>query len=138
MARRRSEKDQNMPGKPDDAQRAFWDQAAKTNAAWYVDTSLDFDSPDMARFFETGKVVVGEAIDEGPASPAGHGLAVEIGCGIGRICLALAERGFAQVIGVDISAEMLARARELVRDRRVTFQHGDGATLRPIADGSAD
>jgi SAM-dependent methyltransferase len=127
-----------VPGKRDEAQRAFWDQAARTNAAWYVDTSLDFESPDMERFFATGKTVVAEALDGAPAAPPGRGSAVEIGCGVGRICLALAERGFERVIGVDISAEMIARAKELVRDDRVSFQHGDGATLQPIGDGSAD
>jgi ubiquinone/menaquinone biosynthesis C-methylase UbiE len=46
-------------------------------------------------------------------APAGKTVALEIGCGMGRICLALSER-FDQVVGYDISTEMLRKARELV------------------------
>ena len=116
--------------------RDYWDRRAQLNAAFYVDTSLAYDDPDMDRFLETGRRVVAIAMDEPPAvAPAGAGLAVEIGCG--RICLALSER-FAAVVGYDISAEMLERARELVGDERVQFRQTPGATLPDLADGSAD
>jgi hypothetical protein len=35
--------------------RNFWDEAARTNAVWYVDTSLDFNHPDMESFFSMGR-----------------------------------------------------------------------------------
>src|SRR5580700_10743116 len=95
--------------------RTYWDEAARTNAAWYVDTSLDYDSPDMAQFFETGRTVVSVALDDAPAAPARFDTAVEIGSGLGRICAALAAR-FDHVIGIDISSEMIDRAHELVQD----------------------
>ena len=117
--------------------RTFWDQAARTNAAWYVDTSLDFDHPDMERFFSTGRTIVSEAIDGSPVEPAGHAKAIEIGSGLGRVCLALADR-FDQVVGIDISPEMVRRAGELVSDPRVSFVVGDGATLSGIDDASTD
>ena len=122
---------------PDAAMRAYWDEAARTNAAWYVDTSLDYDSPDLEKFFETGRVIVTEALDGSPVSPPALGLAVEIGSGLGRICRALSER-FERVVGVDISREMVARAGELVPDDRITFHVGDGASLAQVDDGSAD
>src|ERR1700682_1659970 len=118
--------------------RDYWDERARQNAAWYVDTSVDYENPDMERFFETGRVIVSEALDNAPVPlPPERGLAVEIGSGLGRICLALADR-FDRVVGVDISQEMLDRARGLVTDPRIEFRLGDGVSLRPLADGSAD
>jgi SAM-dependent methyltransferase len=117
--------------------RRFWDARAQENAAWYVDTSLSYDAPDMERFFTTGEVIVSEALLQAPVQPAGRGLAVEIGPGLGRICRALAEH-FDRVVGVDVSAEMVAQARQLVPDPRIDFVVGDGVGLSGIADASAD
>ena len=117
--------------------RDFWDEAARKNAAWYVDTTLDYDHPDMERFFESGKMIVGEALDGAPVAPAGRTKAVEIGSGLGRVCLALADR-FDSVTGIDISPEMVQRARELVHNDRVSFVVGDGASLGGVDDASVD
>jgi len=117
--------------------RAFWDDAAARNAMFYVDTSLDYDSPDTAAFLAGGRRIAEIALDSSRISLTGHGLAVEIGCGLGRICAALSE-SFDQVVGLDISEEMVRRARELVTDPRIEFRHSDGVTLSGIADDSAD
>jgi SAM-dependent methyltransferase len=118
--------------------RGYWDERARQNAAWYVDTSLSFDHPDMEKFFANGHVIVAEALDTPPAiAPKEHGHAVEIGCGLGRICLALASR-FDRVTGVDISSEMIDRAREMVTDEKVTFTVGEGDNLGSIPDASVD
>jgi SAM-dependent methyltransferase len=120
-----------------DGMRAYWDERARENAAWYVDTSLQFDHPDMARFFANGESIVAEALEEAPVTPQGRSLAVEIGSGLGRICLALADR-FDRVVGIDISSEMLERARSLVDHPNVTFELGDGSSLATIEPRSAD
>jgi SAM-dependent methyltransferase len=117
--------------------RSYWDEGARRNAVWYVDTSLDYDDPDLDRFFETGRVIVSEALENAPAAPSGHGLAVEIGCGLGRICRALADR-FDRVVGVDISAEMLKQAQEHVQEPNVEFVLGDGVSLDVLESGTAD
>jgi SAM-dependent methyltransferase len=117
--------------------RSYWDARAQENAVWYVDTTMDFDDPDMERFFATGPVVVRQALHDAPVQPSGRNLAVEIGSGLGRICLALAEE-FDQVIGVDVSETMVARARELVPQENVRFAVVSGADLRPVAGGSTD
>jgi SAM-dependent methyltransferase len=91
----------------------------------------------MARFFEAGQTIVSDAIDRAPVRPRGFERAVEIGSGLGRNCVALAER-FSDVVGLDVSPEMVARARELVRDSRISFMTGDGFSLWPIADASVD
>ena len=118
--------------------RDYWEERARLNAAFYVDTSLDYDHPDMDEFLDTGKRVVRISLDEAPAvMPAATEVALEIGCGMGRICRALAER-FDRVIGYDISTEMLRQARELVPDERVDFRLTDGASLPGVADASVD
>ncbi|MCU1594794.1 MAG: class SAM-dependent methyltransferase [Frankiales bacterium] len=117
--------------------RAYWEERARLNAAFYVDTSLDYEAPDMERFLETGRVVVGLALDDAPVTPAATGLAVEIGCGLGRICLGLTER-FDRVIGYDISSQMLEQAKAIVADRPVELRLTDGASLPGLEDQTAD
>ena len=90
-----------------DEMRRYWDERARRNAVWYVDTSTDYHAPDMGRFFATGQAIADEALS-GPVAPAGRALAVEIGCGLGRVCQALAAR-FDAVVGIDLSPEMLSR-----------------------------
>jgi SAM-dependent methyltransferase len=119
-----------------DEMRTYWDQRARLNAPWYVDTSLDYDDPDIDRFFDTGRIIVAEALDAASVVPRGRALAVEVGSGLGRVCRALAER-FDRVVGVDISPEMVRRAREIVADDRVVFEAGDGATI-PVGDSTSD
>lgn len=117
--------------------RRYWDERAAENALWYVDTSLDYDTPDVDRFLADGARVVEHALT-GPGSELpGRRRAVEIGSGVGRICRALA-REFDEVLGVDISPNMVARARALVPDEQVRFVVGDGASLAPVEDASAD
>ena len=126
-----------MTKRDEASMRRYWDERAKENAAWYVDTSLRYDDPDLEQFFATGRAIVEQALADCPTDWVPGGTAVEIGSGLGRIALALADR-FDEVIGVDISAEMIERARELVSDERVSFQVGSGSSLQPIADGSAN
>lgn len=121
-----------------DGMRSFWDDAASKNAAWYVDTSISYDDPDMEAFWETGRVIAATAMS-GPVPPSQRGLAVEIGPGLGRILRSLVrEHGFAAAIGVDISQEMVRQARELAADDNIRFEVGSGASLAPVEDGSAD
>jgi ubiquinone/menaquinone biosynthesis C-methylase UbiE len=60
---------------------------------------------------------------------------LDAGCGIGLQCLLLAEEvGLTgHVTGLDVSAEMLAHGREIVKDagmsERISFQEGDVANL---------
>jgi SAM-dependent methyltransferase len=67
------------------------------------------------------------------AGLAGH--CVEIGCGVGRITRCL-ERVFGQVTALDVSADMITRARAVTGDR-VTYRQVDGAAI-PLDDAHAD
>jgi SAM-dependent methyltransferase len=63
------------------------------------------------------------------------GSALDFGCGIGRLTQALAPH-FANVTGVDISAPMLATARQKNRHGdRVRYVHNDRADLSCFPDG---
>jgi SAM-dependent methyltransferase len=117
--------------------RRFWDEAARRNAPWYVDTTVDYSEPDLEQFFETGRKIVDEALEGAPVRPTGSQLAVEIGSGLGRNCTALAER-FERVIGLDVSSEMVQQASEMVAQPSISFLVGDGVSLRPVDDATAD
>jgi SAM-dependent methyltransferase len=117
--------------------RDYWDARARQNAPWYVDTSLDYDDPDMQQFFATGDAIVAEALDATKAVPEGRELAVEIGSGLGRVCKALGPR-FDHVLGLDISSAMVEQARRLVDAPNVAFSVSDGTSLAGIDDGTAD
>ncbi|MGH9858758.1 MAG: class I SAM-dependent methyltransferase [Candidatus Acidiferrales bacterium] len=56
---------------------------------------------------------------------------LDVPCGFGRHALVLARRGF-RVTGIDISADLLAQAREQARKKQLTieFQRGDMRRLR--------
>ena len=62
---------------------------------------------------------------------------VEVGCGTGRNTTWLAERA-AEIVGLDFSKEMLARARSRVNDPRVHFVQHDVRMTWPLTDASAD
>jgi ketosteroid isomerase-like protein/ubiquinone/menaquinone biosynthesis C-methylase UbiE len=62
---------------------------------------------------------------------------VEIGCGTGRNTLWLAERA-EDVLALDLSDGMLAKARAHVQSPKVRFLQHDVRTGWPAADGSAD
>jgi SAM-dependent methyltransferase len=117
--------------------RNYWDEGARKNAAWYVDTTVAYDEPDMAGFLEAGEQIVTTLVDEAPISPTERGTALEIGSGLGRICRALSGR-YEHVIGVDVSPEMVRRATELVTEPNVAFRVGDGTGLSGIDDASID
>lgn len=55
-------------------------------------------------------------------SPVTGKRVLDVGCGSGRYCIELAARGAAQVVGVDLSPQMLELAERLAKERRVHEQ----------------
>jgi ubiquinone/menaquinone biosynthesis C-methylase UbiE len=112
-----------------------WDLRARVDAFYFVDATRP--SWDPAAFYERGRLLV-EAIVEpvlrrlGTVRPGGRVL--EIGCGLGRLFEGLAAH-FDEVVGIDVSAEMLARGRGWC-PVEATWLLGDGRTLQPVADAS--
>jgi ubiquinone/menaquinone biosynthesis C-methylase UbiE len=97
-------------------------------AGGYARWATTYDGPGNP-LISVEQPVVWALIDE--AAP-GH--ALDAACGTGRHTRRLVERGH-QVVGVDASPEMLARARDAVPD--ADFRHGDLGDL-PLEDASAD
>jgi SAM-dependent methyltransferase len=116
----------------------FWDERAREQALFFVDNTVDYRHPDVERFWAGGEEAVASILDELGVTLRPTDSLVEIGCGVGRLTRALAARA-AEVTAVDVSSEMLARARELNPAlENVRWVHGDGASLAPVATASAD
>lgn len=54
---------------------------------------------------------------------------IDLGCGFGWFCRFAREAGAATVLGLDVSANMLARAREMTSDAAITYRQADLETL---------
>jgi SAM-dependent methyltransferase len=118
--------------------RRFWDERARENALFYVDNTLDYADPDHERFWAAGEEAVSAILGELGVEVRPADVLVEIGCGVGRLTRALAARA-GHVTALDVSGEMLARARELNPAlRNVSWLQGDGESLAGIAGASAD
>jgi SAM-dependent methyltransferase len=115
--------------------RRDWDLRARTVPK---ETTATFDAGDWDRYWESGRrdldLLWGVAREAGPL---GAELAVEVGCGLGRITRPLAER-FQQVVGVDISKEMLRQARAHAGATGIRYELVDATHRLPVGDGTAD
>lgn len=67
-----------------------------------------------------------------------RGRAVDFGCGAGRLTHGLAQAGFAEVVGLDISPTMLEKAREIVTSPQADFRLASGPDLDVVETSSAD
>ncbi len=118
-----------------------WDQRARENARYYVNTErADWNDDE---FFRSGERTVAEEIltdmtniCQGTDPKAMKVL--EIGCGAGRVTRALAGV-FGEVYGVDISGEMIRQATAALADRpnAHVFQN-NGADLGVLGDIQVD
>ncbi|MBV9869588.1 MAG: class I SAM-dependent methyltransferase [Frankiaceae bacterium] len=122
----------------DDAQRGRqWEMLAREDPYW---TSLTSGKRRMAwklnEFLATGQREVVWALDSAKAFdlyPPSRALALDFGCGPGRLTGALAQ-SFDRVVGVDISPSMLDSARKNYASERISFAQ----STRDIESGSVD
>ena len=94
----------------------------------------------LDEFLATGERDAERALDWADAHglPRGRTRALDFGCGVGRITLALARR-FDEVVGIDISSTMIKRAREIGAGvPNCRFAVGDEAELRALPDEQFD
>ena len=119
-----------------------WEELARVDPFWSVlaqEGTLG-GGWDPDEFFRTGEVEVNDvlAVAAGLGYPVGHERALDFGCAVGRLTRALAGR-FEEVVGVDISEEMVNRARELNADRpNSSFLVNSRADLALFQTGTFD
>ena len=118
--------------------RTFWDARAREDAFFFVDDRLEYGSPDVEHFWTQGERDLDVLLATVGAEVRGGDELVDVGCGVGRLTRTLVGRG-ARVRAIDVSPQMLKRARELnAHLDGAEWLLGDGRTLAGIADASAD
>ena len=121
--------------------RQDWDQRARENARHYVATGKEEWTD--ADFFASGERAVSEQILNDMTNicqgkDPRQMRVVEIGCGAGRITRALAGL-FGDVHGVDVSGEMIARAKQALKDRpNAHVYQNNGKDLDVLPPGPYD
>jgi len=115
-----------------DKMRRDWDERARENARFYVNTErTDWTDDD---FFASGERTVAEEIltdmtNICQGKDPKQMRVLEIGCGAGRVTRALAKL-FGEVHAVDVSGEMIAQATEALRTRpNATVYQNNGMDL---------
>jgi SAM-dependent methyltransferase len=121
----------------DGEMRRFWNARAREDAYYFVDNRQPYKAPDLQRFWSADEAVDymlgGLEVELRPGD-----VVLEIGCGVGRIARVLAARA-QKVIALDVSDEMLARARVLNAGvANVQWMRGDGRTLAGVEPESVD
>jgi SAM-dependent methyltransferase len=117
-----------------------WNELAEEDALWAVlaEPGKQGGRWDVEDFLATGEREVAGVLStaEGLGLPEGRGKALDFGCGVGRLTRALSAQ-FEECVGVDISKEMVERARELNADRpNTTFVVNVAPDLSRFEDAS--
>lgn len=117
---------------------AFWDRRARENAFYFVDSRVDYRSPDLPQFWDGGEADLEALLAATGVSLAPSQTVVEIGCGVGRLTRVLAAR-CARVLAVDVSERMIEIARECNAGLdNVSWLVGDGTSLAEVEGERAD
>jgi len=103
---------ENQSERSSEKTRSLWDARAKVEGLHAVFTSRW--SEEQCKSVDEQQA---SAILELAGDLSGHRV-LDLGCGIGRLSARLAETGAAEIIGADISPDMIARARDAVKAAR--------------------
>jgi SAM-dependent methyltransferase len=120
-----------------------WETLGRVDPRWAVlaDNEKRGGGWDDASFFGTGRQVVGDTlkfVGLAGGNPARFDSALDFGCGVGRLSLALAEH-FNRVTGVDIAASMVAHAEAAnPASDRISFHVNAEPDLRLFASDTFD
>jgi SAM-dependent methyltransferase len=111
-----------------------WDLRARANARFYIECTRHLTEVEFDRSGEQDLATV--VLRDLQLDP--EAIVLEIGCGIGRLLKPLASMT-REVHGVDVSGEMIARARERVGGRaNVRLHKTSGADLASLPDSYFD
>jgi ubiquinone/menaquinone biosynthesis C-methylase UbiE len=116
-----------------------WDSLAERDALWAIltDASKVNGKWDIDEFMATGEAEIQIVMDHLArigCPPMTNGVALDFGCGVGRLTQAIACR-FASCIGVDVSGEMIQRAVLLNQHTHCRYVTNSDTKL-PFADGN--
>lgn len=123
--------------------RKTWQQLGNDDPLWAVLSSPDKRGGrwELDEFFASGRGEIDHWLDivlPRRGVPMQRRLAVDFGCGAGRLTRALG-RHFGNVIGLDVSTSMVRTARRLNADvSNICFRENRGLQLDLIADRSVD
>jgi len=123
-----------------------WEEKAKRNPLFAVmsvsdfeEKTSDFSEGDLERFFEKGELLFSRHFEPllSMTGMLGSGqLAVEYGCGMGRLMRKFLDAGM-RCAGIDISPTMIEHAQRLVPEAEALHVL-DAANRTPLPDGCAD
>ena len=122
-----------------ESMRQEWDARARKDAFYYIASwRKDWD---VANFLKSGdedyERLVGPALDRAGFAPVGKAM-LELGCGAGRMTHSFAVR-FSRVIALDISVQMLDRAREILKSAgNIEWRQANGVDLRGVPSESME
>ena len=87
-----------------------WEHFAREDAEYYVLTGIgrSADAAGLEQFFESGREAAAAIMREVADLLPGHALAVEFGCGVGRLLIPVAPH-FDRLIGVDVAPTMIEK-----------------------------
>jgi SAM-dependent methyltransferase len=125
-----------------------WEELAEFDPFWAVLTRRDRKNSrwDPQEFFALGESEVSVVLEESrgfsPPLPARFERALDYGCGVGRLTMALSAY-FQECLGIDISERMVSLARKYnaecnANSRNCTFVVGSGADLSDVEGRSID
>lgn len=123
------------------AERRAWDDWARVDPFWAVLTEPG-EQLDEDAFFASGSGAVDMILAEAArfGLPAQHGVALDFGCGVGRLTQAIAAH-FDTTYGLDIAPTMIEQAEQLAARRDIVgcrfVVHG-GGDLRAFEAGTVD
>jgi SAM-dependent methyltransferase len=103
--------------RPEHTASAKWEQFAQEDPYSYILTALK--EADIGEFWRSGeRTIQKEFVPLLEAHNVRPVLALELGCGVGRLAVPLAHR-FREVVGVDISRGMIERATSFAHDNGI-------------------
>jgi len=119
--------------------RRDWDDRARKNAFHYIASWRE--EWDVASFLASGEEDYSKFVPpvlERCRIPTTGQVMVELGCGAGRMTLSFAQR-YERVLAIDLSSEMLQRAREIhPQIKNILWLRVGGGDLACLADDTAD
>jgi SAM-dependent methyltransferase len=119
-----------------------WDEIASQDAEWAILSTSETKHGgwDRDAFFATGRRDVDAVVQRAEGlGLAATDCAMDFGCGLGRLTRPLADR-FGEVVGVDVSGEMVRKASALhaAEGHRLRFVVEAGPRLSSLGDDSFD